>query len=1061
MPKEDPSHPPPLKRGDACLYCRKRRIRCSADKPTCQHCLKSGRECVYDSGKPVSRVKQLEEKVAQLENLLKSSAGKDDAGDSGRRESSTSTASTSQPPPLQHHSSSSSSQSQDVPMDLSGMGGGEPSSSTSYGYSANNETFDINMFDAILGNSNSQNTGSSNHNSFASFGGAFFSGSASTGATPNFFGLVNSSSPTGQNVESLFDFNMLDPNYMSLLSSFGDTSTGPTTAAQPFVNSDSRSHFQSSNIDTNPSVPIPHPDPPSGTFPHPHLSGPPQPPTTSTSQPLSASLGFYNPNSTSCPMHLNSDDSKVPTSYDLAQFQTQTNPSVHTSDGTSPALNQYVNSCDPEDLTQTLLNTLNRNNTLTESESRMAELLRSSQVKHPQLSDPESFLKDVEISLERTVGADRHTSITTDKDDTKGQQEGNSQQWVTGITEASPLNEPAGPGTSPSATAVSDGGGLRSSVPFYDPKEDIAEDDGPNTLVGGWFDAHDLPKVARDHLLDLFFSGMRLFGQEFHVPRFMASLTLPAHKRPHPCLLYSMYTLASRTSDSPPIRQLEPHFYKIASSQLETSIGMADRLLDATRASTLLAIYKYSKARYHEGWMMTGQAARLAVSCGLHQIPSSVFKPSNLPHLNADLVGMMRHRSYVLPPPKDAIELGERIWCFWSIYVTDRCGSISTQWPPAISDEVVTTPFPRPLHEYELGLVTEQDDHQSIQSIYKISPLHNPLPHYAETTLISIRLRAICILERASKLMYQPPEEGWERFLPLSNPTSTSNSNSNSNSPTSNIDDYIYSQISTAAGFVPSYQTTGHGTHHNSNSNNRSKEGWTRTARIRTPKAYEEVKQALLKIESDLPPEWRVEWWKWDGKVQEWHFTKARKDLITLHFVLGCAWMFLYDVFSFNAENTDAINVAKRLTVTVRFVSKEVMTSDLDVFIAMTWSFISKILIREMKRLQSLGDVTGANSLEPDVQILVTALREFGQRYTIGTMQAMRTERYRKTTEEETSFLYKADKRNQRQEDGDDDSDGEEKDIDEERISFVDVRDSMSGAEDWRTTTLGSRLGGE
>lgn len=55
-------------------------------------------------------------------------------------------------------------------------------------------------------------------------------------------------------------------------------------------------------------------------------------------------------------------------------------------------------------------------------------------------------------------------------------------------------------------------------------------------LVGGWFDANDLPRVARDHLyvphylspllligrLDLFFSGMRMFAQIFHVPRFFA-----------------------------------------------------------------------------------------------------------------------------------------------------------------------------------------------------------------------------------------------------------------------------------------------------------------------------------------------------------------------------------------------------------------------------------------------------------------------------------------------------------------------------------------------------------
>ena len=65
----------PLKRGDACLYCRKRRIRCSAHKPTCEHCKKLGRDCVYDTGKPVSRVKQLEDKVAELQEMLVRQAG--------------------------------------------------------------------------------------------------------------------------------------------------------------------------------------------------------------------------------------------------------------------------------------------------------------------------------------------------------------------------------------------------------------------------------------------------------------------------------------------------------------------------------------------------------------------------------------------------------------------------------------------------------------------------------------------------------------------------------------------------------------------------------------------------------------------------------------------------------------------------------------------------------------------------------------------------------------------------------------------------------------------------
>jgi hypothetical protein len=54
---------------------------------------------------------------------------------------------------------------------------------------------------------------------------------------------------------------------------------------------------------------------------------------------------------------------------------------------------------------------------------------------------------------------------------------------------------------------------------------------------------------------------------------------------------------------------------------------------------------------------------RLAISCGLHQISSSVWKPSPIPQdQRADLVGIMRQRAYVIPAAKDPIELGERIW---------------------------------------------------------------------------------------------------------------------------------------------------------------------------------------------------------------------------------------------------------------------------------------------------------------------------------------------------------------------------------------------------------------
>lgn len=60
--------------------------------------------------------------------------------------------------------------------------------------------------------------------------------------------------------------------------------------------------------------------------------------------------------------------------------------------------------------------------------------------------------------------------------------------------------------------------------------------------------------------------------------------------------------------------------------------------------------------------IITALIVRLGISCGLHQIPTSVWKPSMLPRdRTADLVALVRQRTFVLPPPADAIELGERI----------------------------------------------------------------------------------------------------------------------------------------------------------------------------------------------------------------------------------------------------------------------------------------------------------------------------------------------------------------------------------------------------------------
>lgn len=56
---------------------------------------------------------------------------------------------------------------------------------------------------------------------------------------------------------------------------------------------------------------------------------------------------------------------------------------------------------------------------------------------------------------------------------------------------------------------------------------------------------------------------------------------------------------------------------------------------------------------------------------------------------------------------------------------------------------------------------------------------------------------------------------------------------------------------------------------------------------------------------------------------------------IQQHFCIGCAWMFMWDVYAFTAENTSAVNVARRMAGTVGVVLQRNAFDSLDTFIPM------------------------------------------------------------------------------------------------------------------------------
>ncbi|RXK36832.1 hypothetical protein M231_05916 [Tremella mesenterica] len=61
-----------LARGGACEFCKKRKLKCTAELPSCSACIRAGKECVYSQKKQRSRVRQLEDRLVELEKRLES-----------------------------------------------------------------------------------------------------------------------------------------------------------------------------------------------------------------------------------------------------------------------------------------------------------------------------------------------------------------------------------------------------------------------------------------------------------------------------------------------------------------------------------------------------------------------------------------------------------------------------------------------------------------------------------------------------------------------------------------------------------------------------------------------------------------------------------------------------------------------------------------------------------------------------------------------------------------------------------------------------------------------------
>lgn len=110
----------------------------------------------------------------------------------------------------------------------------------------------------------------------------------------------------------------------------------------------------------------------------------------------------------------------------------------------------------------------------------------------------------------------------------------------------------------------------------------------------------------------------------------------------------------------------------------------------------------------------TDHAYQFAIACGLHQITLATltdaqrskklhltYTPWNS-HVSRQNQGIA---AGTLEPPQDGVELGERIYVWWCLYLLDKMGSTTLGLPSAIPDETSptdspSTSWPRLLDEY-------------------------------------------------------------------------------------------------------------------------------------------------------------------------------------------------------------------------------------------------------------------------------------------------------------------------------------------------------------------------
>ncbi|KAJ6564250.1 hypothetical protein B0H19DRAFT_1140615 [Mycena capillaripes] len=219
------------------------------------------------------------------------------------------------------------------------------------------------------------------------------------------------------------------------------------------------------------------------------------------------------------------------------------------------------------------------------------------------------------------------------------------------------------------------------------------------------------PSDLTEQLVDAFLENFTHVGFFLDIASFRHSalLSFPFghYERPSPALLSAVYMWGSRFRVSQAPRHYvynEDAFLVCTLQNIHQDLGgnHPHRVLHTIQAEMLLSLYYLTLGRPVEGIYHSSAAASLAISAGLHLIPSSLQSQ----HPSSFAFGVLETP---LPPPAHARETAERIDAFWTVVTVNNYWVAAHGSPSAIPyhDTPIDTPWPR---ERERGAYGFGDD---------------------------------------------------------------------------------------------------------------------------------------------------------------------------------------------------------------------------------------------------------------------------------------------------------------------------------------------------------------